>query len=276
MQFFPEIIVWIFLFIAILTIAMERKVWLVFFFLSIASALLLEILEITGVMIVLAGISIAYYATKQVGWRLYLVHSLLIIWAILLATHQLPGFNNLNVIEQAVTGANSVPFSMSLNIDKPMLIFAFILLLPGMLVKPPSGNRNIYVVLSVVSLISLPLLGCLMGLIKPEISVPSWIILFGLNNLLITCVSEEVFFRGYLQTIFSRYGQAVALAGSSLLFGLAHFAGGIELIILATVAGACYGLIYLATGRLYMAVAAHFSFNLYHLIFYTFPFASST
>ena len=276
MYLFPEIIVWIFLSLAIIIIAANKKIWGVFFALSIAFAFFIGILELEGVLIILAGIAIAYYARKQKGWRLYFLHSLLIVWGLLLAAHILPGFNNLKVIDNVVTGINSVPFSMSLNIDKPMLIFAFVLLSPNMLVKPSSTNIKTVLTISIIGLISLPLLGYFMGVIKPEMSVPSWIGLFALNNLLITCVSEEVFFRGYLQNILNRYGQFIALVGSSLLFGLAHFSGGINLIILATIAGAFYGAIYLSTGRLYMAIISHFLFNIYHLIFYTYPISNNT
>ena len=111
-----------------------------------------------------------------------------------MSTHNLPGFHNLKVVDNVVSGINSAPLSMFLNIDKPMLIFAFILLFPNMLAQSKSAHVKKVLTGSVLGLVSLPWLGYFLGVIKPELSIPPWIGWFVLNNLLITCVSEEVFF----------------------------------------------------------------------------------
>lgn len=274
MSLFPELIVWFFLSLASISIIFKQKLWIIFFLLSVVSAFFTEVLTLQGTLIVAIGIVAAYVARKQTGWVRWLFHTFLIVWGLLLATHTLSGFNNIQVIDQAMTGVNSIPFSMSLNIDKPMLIFAFVILLPTMLEKPPHVHIRTLLLISIVGLTLLPLLGYFIGIIKPELSLPSWIGLFAFNNLFLTCVVEEVFFRGYLQNRLSQYGVMIGLTGSSLLFGLAHFSGGVELMMLATLAGVFYGAIYLATGKLYMAIVAHFLFNMYHLIFYTYPLSS--
>lgn len=267
----PEMSVWIILSLAIIAIIFNWKYWQLLFFTSLLLAIIFNVLDEIGILIIFSGIICAWRAQYESGWKCHLLHLFIALWAIALAAHLLPGFNNLLVLNHVYSGALSSSFSMNLNIDKPMLIFAFILLMPSMLKKPKHQNKWVLVISAMLILVFLPLLGYLMGLITVEFSLPHWIILFALNNLFITCVSEEVFFRGYLQNVLSRYGAYWSVIISGLLFGAAHFSGGLPFVILGSIAGICYGLIYLATGKLYLAILAHFSFNLYHLIFYTYP-----
>lgn len=100
--------------------------------------------------------------------------------------------------------------------------------------------------------------------------------LWALNNLLLVCMTEEAVFRSYLQETLSRrfhesrYGDALAIGVGSILFGLAHFAGGEVLIVLSTLAGVGYGLAY-RVGGLQAAVLAHFGLNLAHFTLFTYP-----
>lgn len=71
---------------------------------------------------------------------------------------------------------------------------------------------------------------------------------------------EELFFRGLvLRSISARYDDTVALLGSALLFGLAHFQllQLPALVMFGLVAGYCAQ----RTGRLGMSIAAHAGFN---------------
>ncbi|MEZ5594073.1 MAG: CPBP family intramembrane glutamic endopeptidase [Gammaproteobacteria bacterium] len=137
--------------------------------------------------------------------------------------------------------------------------------------------------LLVSGLIILALTGLIMGLVMafsdtaPGFPRQAPIHLFYIlaYNLLFTCVLEEAFFRGIVQpaliTAFAKRvssGKAAVLgiAAASVLFGLAHIAGGPAFIILATIAGVGYGLDYHWTGRLYYAVLVHFGFNAVRLL----------
>lgn len=93
-------------------------------------------------------------------------------------------------------------------------------------------------------------------------------------------MTEEAVFRGYLQESLSRrfhearYGDALAIGATSVLFGLAHFAGGGTLILLSTLAGVGYGLAY-RVGGLQAVVLAHFGLNLAHFTLFTYPMLAS-
>lgn len=68
-------------------------------------------------------------------------------------------------------------------------------------------------------------------------------------------LAEELLFRGVLYTWLRRWGVAVAVAGSALIFGAAHGGG---LLLLSTVAfGVLAALAYELSGSLWPAVAAH-------------------
>ena len=111
-----------------------------------------------------------------------------------------------------------------------------------------------------------------LGALNIEWSLPGWWWLFAINNLLFTCVAEEAFFRGFIQqAITKRFNSLIGLLLASLLFGIAHFAGGFLFVIFATLAGIGYGLTFAITGRLWVAVLVHFAFNVVHLIVFTYP-----
>ena len=79
---------------------------------------------------------------------------------------------------------------------------------------------------------------------------------------LTTAVAEELVFRGIVQrwlevaTASFAWGRWAALAGASILFGLAHLPDP-RYVALATVAGAVYGLVYQRTGLLLASVITH-------------------
>jgi len=60
---------------------------------------------------------------------------------------------------------------------------------------------------------------------------------------------------------------------ASLLFGIAHFAGGLNYVVVATLAGLLYGVVYLNTGKIWHAILMHFCLNMVHLYLFTYPLA---
>jgi len=58
---------------------------------------------------------------------------------------------------------------------------------------------------------------------------------------------------------------------ASVLFGLAHYAGGTLYIFLATIAELFYGIAYHITGRLEASIVSHYVLNATHFIFFTYP-----
>ncbi|WP_282021661.1 CPBP family intramembrane glutamic endopeptidase [Ruegeria faecimaris] len=218
-----------------------------------------------------AGLTGALMLRGLNGAFSFVGHIALILWCLAMGAHLVPGFHNLLVLDQAHSGPGSTDFTMYLNLDKPLILFAVLLAWPRM----NDGLAYIRKSPLAVGLVALPvlfLLGLSVGAIRPESTLPHWWMIFALSNLFLTCLTEEAFFRGYLQSALSkRLGAAAGIAAASLLFGLAHFAGGPALVVFAALLGAACGLGYYATGRLWVPVLMHFAFNAAHLVIFTYP-----
>jgi hypothetical protein len=63
----------------------------------------------------------------------------------------------------------------------------------------------------------------------------------------------------------------VGLAVAGAVFGLAHYAGGIQYVLLATIAGIGYGWIYWRTNRIEASILTHFLVNTTHIVVFTYP-----
>ena len=110
---------------------------------------------------------------------------------------------------------------------------------------------------------------------------PDFALQFIFCNLLLTCVAEEGFFRGLLQRPLYQWlsqrgfssNQAAwcAIVLVSMLFGLAHLAGGFAYALVATVASVGYGWAYQRSGRIEVAIVAHAALNVVHLTLFTYP-----
>jgi len=108
----------------------------------------------------------------------------------------------------------------------------------------------------------------------PKWPASGWIWL--LNNALLVTLAEEALFRGYVQERLTQWwrhhpwGAWAALAVAAALFGLAHYAGGGQGMLLAALAGGGYGVAY-RYGGLAAAVLAHLGLNAAHFGWFTYP-----
>lgn len=254
--------------------------WLYLALLSIGYGLALTY----GQLGLLAGASIglllvAGYAVHQqhVPWARYLGHGLFIVLALGLAMHWLPGFQNGRAIDPQRFTADAVPFSLYLNQDKPLIGFWLLLACPWIVARRPL-RLSIYATALALTLTTIAALGgaVLLGIISWAPKWPDQAWLWVLNNLLLVTLVEEALFRGYIQGGLSRrfkqmpYGENLALLLASLLFGLVHVGAGWQWVLLASIAGAGYGLAY-RFGGLGAAIATHFGLNLLHFGLFTYP-----
>lgn len=254
--------------------------WLHLAFLSLGYALAL----VFGQLSWLAGISvglllIAGFAVRQqaVPVGRYLGHGLFIFLALALAMHWLPGFYNGRGINPQRFSDNSVPFTLYLNQDKPLIGFWLLLVCPW-IVGRRSLRLSIYATaLALILSVVLALGGAvLLGMISWAPKWPDHAWLWVANNLLLVTLVEEALFRGYIQGGLSRhfkhlpYGENLALLLASLVFGLAHLGAGWQWVLLASLAGVGYGLAY-RFGGLGAAIATHFGLNLLHFGLFTYP-----
>ncbi len=205
-----------------------------------------------------------------------------VILALALATHQIPGIHNVLALDAVSVSASSADYTLYWNYDKG---FAGILLY-SVCVQPQESTqwRRAVAVTGTVAVLTMVLAGALAtaaGFIAWD---PKWPAILGAwvpANLLLTCVAEESFFRGLLQRRLGTFLQGrvsapalTALLACAVAFGVAHFAGGTTYVLLATVAGIGYGTAYHLTGRVEAGIVVHFLLNLSHLVLFSYPFAA--
>ena len=233
----------------------------------------------TQALIAIALLLLAGFAVRQQKSRYgrYLGHALFVLLALALAMHWLPGFYNGGVIGPLVFTDDAEPFSMHLNLDKPLIGFWLLLVCPWIVGRRPL-RLSLYATALALPLSAVAALGgaVLLGIIHwdPKWPPQAWLWVF--NNLLLVTLVEEALFRGYIQGGLSRrfkqllYGENLALMCAALLFGLAHLGAGWQWVLLASIAGVGYGLAY-RFGGLSAAIATHFGLNLLHFGLFTYP-----
>ncbi|MDM5132214.1 CPBP family intramembrane metalloprotease [Aeromonas piscicola] len=271
----PDSLIWGALALAVLLcLARQRLPGLILLGVALLAALYLDHLSPSALLITLAGLLLAWRTPNlPQPWRGAAL-TLILLWAIALMLHLIPGFSNLKVLDQVQAGPASVPFNMYLNLDKPLVFFGLLLAWPALLGQG-GAIRWRALALLLLPLAALLITAWQLGALKPEAGLPYWWWLFALNNLLFTCVAEEALFRGFIQQgVAARSRLWLGILVASLLFGAAHLAGGPLLMLFAALAGACYGLAFQFSGRLSIAIAIHFLFNFAHLALFTYPLAS--
>lgn len=198
-----------------------------------------------------------------------------------LALHVVPGFDNWKILDGFALSDRSQPLSLYLNFDKP-LVGLFILAFGAPLLRTWTDWKAMLTAAAPIAFAGIALvyvLGYAFGYAAFDLTVDPVFIVWALRNLFFTCVAEEAFFRGFLQRYLElglarfRAGRLLSLAIVSLLFGLAHFAGGAGYVALSTLAGLVYGYVYQKTGRIEAAILTHFLLNAGHFLLFTYPAA---
>ncbi|WP_171209024.1 MULTISPECIES: CPBP family intramembrane glutamic endopeptidase [unclassified Ruegeria] len=236
-----------------------------------AYALSIGALSLSATLIIALGMAGAAVLPRLGGRLAVLGHLAFVVWSVALGAHLVPGVQNLLILDQVTAGPDSGMFTLYLNLDKPMVFFAALLAWPAILHTRTEFNPA-PLFLGLALLPVLFAIGVWSGAVRQEIALPEWWLLFAFSNLFLTCLTEEAFFRGYLQSALSaRFGSLVGLMLASLLFGLAHAPGGLELVVFASILGLACGLGYAATGRLWVPTLMHFGFNFAHLSLFTYP-----
>jgi len=224
--------------------------------------------------------ALAWSGSAAPTWRGSLT-VLAAVFALALSLHQLPGFHPAVLFHDVRLTPDAAPFALALSFDKAA---AGLLLLAAFSVRVASWRRfasqlpAIVVAALATSVVAIGI-ALAAGYVRFE---PKWVEAgpaFLVANLLFTCVAEEAFFRGLIQERLMRLAEArrapawkyIAIAVSTVLFGLAHAGGGATWMAVATVAGLGYAAIYARTRTIEGAILVHFAVNASHFLAFTYP-----
>ncbi len=249
--------------------------------LSIAAAFAVGIVEWIGLafILVFAGACVAAVrstfstAVRGLAWVV------LVVCGIALASHQVPWINNVLVFEAMTLSSSSVPYTLYWNYDKALagvLVYA-VCVQPQRRTKWSRAVLTTAMIAVVTPVLLIPP-ALAMGFVHWDPKLPTILVMWVPANLLVTCLAEETFFRGLLQRYLAEAlsnkvpsAALVALFVSAVVFGISHIGGGIAYVALATLAGIGYGAAYHFTQRVEASILVHFTVNLVHLTFFTYP-----
>ena len=200
-----------------------------------------------------------------------------------LSLHVVPGFNNPKVIADLLLTPDAVPYSKYLNFDKA-LVGLLLLAFGGPLIANRSELGRLLrragpIAAATVGVVMV--LSFVLGYVRLQPALPPFVPLWAWTNLFFTCMSEEALFRGFVQRGLQqalgdhRHAGRIALVIASLIFGIAHWAGGPRYVLLSTIAGLGYGGAVQRSGRLEAGIATHFLLNSLHYLFFTYPALAS-
>ncbi len=264
---------------------LPSSITLILLGLSCLIGFMLDHISLIGIfgLIVMGFFIKCYYHRQFPLWCKIILGSFLTIAIPMYFLHFLPGFNNLRLINGVQLSPDAIPFNLYLNSDK--IIVGILLLLYGHKLNRTSKEwlDSIRVILPALCFVTVVLIGGSLALnyVHFDFKLPTELWIFIPVNLLFVCMAEEAFFRGFIQkelvTIFNPIENNnlikkwAPIIIAAFLFGLAHYMGGLNYIILATMAGIGYGYVYHKSQRIESSIILHFTINLIHFICFSYP-----
>jgi len=248
----------------------EKGVWAGFAFLSVVSAYFLGNVTLLGVLI-LSGWALLWAIYSRLvssRWQ-KLVFAILIVLSYGFKFHLFSGFQPLAITPRFLLGMES-----------PWIgLFSLALFVPLALTGKEwreALTKGLW--LTVAGIAAMILLAAASRTVAFEVHLPTFALIRYLHNLVLVSISEEAFYRGFVQEQLStwlpntRWGKGCALVSASLLFMLAHSYWSPNPMILAYtfLAGLLYGGVYMLSGRIESAILCHFLLNAIHMTFFSY------
>lgn len=208
---------------------------------------------------------------------------LLLLLALALALHKVPGFNNPIVIDAVQLSPDARPFTQYLNFDKGTVGLVLLALLAPRLHRGDGVGRILLRAWACAMGAAIVVIGAALagGIVRADPKWPDVALQFLIVNLFLACAAEEAFFRILVQDPLSgdgagikpgvRWRAALAIVVSAALFGLAHANAGSGMVAMAGLAGLAYATAYVWQRHIEVPILMHFGVNALHFVFFTYP-----
>lgn len=268
-------------------------VWVVLYAASLVAAVAQAYVEPVGAAALLVFAALTVAVRRVARPALYgPLFVLLVLMALALAMHKVPGFHNPIAIDAVRFSPDARPFTQYLNFDKGSVGLLLLAVLAPRLGRGEASGA----LLARTALLALGVAGVVLGLaaaagmVRWDPKWPAQTLQFLLVNLFLTCVAEEGFFRVLVQDAFqglragrgagSRAGAApspwgwrtaLAMLGSAALFGVAHAGAGAWMIAVAGVAGLGYAAAYAWRRSIEVPILVHLGVNAVHFLLFSYP-----
>jgi membrane protease YdiL (CAAX protease family) len=198
---------------------------------------------------------------------------------IFMALHRPEGFSYWNAISVEQLHDNGKPYQQFVNLGKffgALIIFSWVM--RGM--AKDDLRRAITVAnlaIAFASALSVLLLATWILKLEIFIKLSQTTLIFLAINLLITCFSEETFYRLVVQRPSEKafankvFGRIFGVMIAATFFTLTHLSGQPQVLAVMVIAGTLYAITYALTRSVSAAVVTHFSVNALHFIFLSYP-----
>lgn len=231
-------------------------------------------------MVVLA--LLLYHYQKEQKYSL-ITGTLALLLGLALGLHVVPGFNNYEYAANIALSETAAKFDIWFNWDKSMFgLFVLGIVLHRSLIRNASIARQTlkaFLPIALTGIASIYTVGVLIGYSSFDWTPTAIFLPWALKNMVFTVLAEEAFFRGIVQAQLAKrlngtYSAHIAVMVAGVLFGMAHFGGGIYYVFLASLAGVLYGYTYKITGRIEAPIITHFLLNAGHFLMFTYPYSA--
>lgn len=222
-----------------------------------------------GLVVGTLFIALLLFADQALPPRLWWGLSLLA--AIALAAHLLPGFAPWPLWPARQLSSDAPPYALRLSWDKLLVGLTLLAWWLGQ-TRPPAAQPQRAWAVALLTLLGVPLLALLLGVVGWQPKWPDGLWLWLAVNLGVAVLAEELLFRGLLQDrLIGWLGVWPGILLTALFFGAVHAPFSPLFAVVAAVAGLGYGLIFHYSGRLSLAVLLHGAVNLLHLLLLSYP-----
>lgn len=254
--------------------------WLAPFAVALLAARAADLVDTRGLLAIAALVAACRMGEHAAPgpWQGFGLALMLVLSAGLLV-HAVPGFANPVALDGVRMSADSLPYTKYLNLDKGVLgLLLLALHAPARARRLPTAGAaaaalwQFAIVTGAVMTLTVAV-----GYARWDPKLPEWWPLWLASMVFLTALPEEALFRHVIQGgMHSWLGGGsrrrwTAAVGSAALFGLAHAGGGALYVVLATIAGLGYAVVYAGTGSVLAAIAAHTGLNLLHLLLFSYP-----
>ena len=275
------------LLIAVFGLWLDRAIWIGALLAAIIAGYFSAALQGAAALwiAVLVALAIAYQRARDGGspnkraWQV-LAGAAFFLYALAMGLSLLPGFNRVELVAPMVLSTDAAPYSIAVGFPKVVTGIVILGLINPLLVRSWSELTRVLVRALPIYAITAAVGMAVVVLMGYSSFAPKWtsvFLLFAPINLFFTCLAEEAFFRGFIQHELANIGArralaaGIALVAAAALFGLAHFAGGLNYVIAAAVAGLGYGWAFMRDRRIEAAMLVHFGVNATHFLLFVYP-----
>lgn len=260
----------------------EKKIFAVIFLgVAITTAFIVDIITVEALLITLSFLlaSTIYYKVNTRVYIKIILWFIILIAAFALGSNWIDGFHRWKIISDEIISKDAIPYSLNLYFDT-------ILASMGILIFACNPSRKLiyykYILIKIfpfsVMVMSVLFFGVIFfHIVKIDLKVPNFWLIWLMSNLLITCVTEETIFRLFMQGTLSRvlatykFRAVISILIPAVFHAAYYMPVPMTSYMTLMAMSCCYGYAYYITKRIEASILMHLFMNSVHFFVFTYP-----